>query len=392
MTHPLDAAVKLEVTSKPGTLRQNCRRLVEMIRRINTKFLVLVVLPTLLASMYFGFIARDVYVSESHFVVRNPQRPPMTGLSGLLQGTGLSQGNDQVYSVQDFISSRDALQALDERLHLRRSFNSAQGDRLSSFPNLDGDESFEALLRFYQRHIVFTDLDTTSSILTLKVRAFTARQAYAINSMLLTMSETFVNTLNERARQDLIGFSVADVASAEKAAKAAALSVSIYRNEHVVFDPEKQSELQLEQVGRLQEELIGTRKQLADLRAVARSNPQVPVLMHSTAVLQQAIESETAKVAGGRHSLSSKSADYEGTMLERDFANKRLEIALASLQLARENAMQQQLYLERIQQSNEPDVAIEPKRLKSVAATFLLSMIIWGVVSLLLTAVKEHSD
>jgi capsular polysaccharide transport system permease protein len=99
-----------------------------------------------------------------------------------------------------------------------------------------------------------------------------------------------------------------------------------------------------------------------------------------------------AKVAGDQHSLSSKSAEYEGVVLERDFAAKRLEIALGSLEQARENAMKQQLYLERIAQPNKPDIAIEPRRFRSVVATLLLSLIAWGILSLLVTAMKEHAD
>ena len=37
-----------------------------------------VLLPTVLAILYFGPIASDVYISESRFVVRNPQRQAVT--------------------------------------------------------------------------------------------------------------------------------------------------------------------------------------------------------------------------------------------------------------------------------------------------------------------------
>src|SRR5262249_54424058 len=119
---------------------------------------------------------------------------------------------------------------------------------------------------------------------------------------------------------------------------------------------------------------------------------QIPVLENRTKVLQADIDAEMAKVAGGQYSLSSKSAGYEGLVLERDFMAKRLEIALASLEQARENAMKQQLYLARIAEPNRPDIAIEPRRLRDVIAAFLLSLVVWGILSLLVTAVKEHSE
>jgi capsular polysaccharide transport system permease protein len=368
------------------------RAALKRLRRVSKLFQGVVIAPTVLATIYFGLIAHDVYVSESHIVVRSPQRQVMGGLGTLLQGTGLSQGSDDVYSVQDFLTSRDALQTLEARFRLKKSFGASSIDRLNRFPALDGDDSFEGLLRYWRDHVITTDLDTSSSILTLTVRAFSAEQAYQINEALLEMSEDFVNKLNERARRDLIQFASVDVDIAEHGAKKAVLGLSDFRNAKSVFDPEKQSGLQLEQVGRLREELIATRKEIADIGSVARDNPQLPVLHNRTRVLEADINAEMAKVAGDRHSLSSKSAEYEEVVLERDFAAKRLEIALGSLEQARENAMKQQLYLERIAQPNKPDIAIEPRRFRSVVATLLLSLIAWGILSLLVTAMKEHAD
>jgi capsular polysaccharide transport system permease protein len=179
---------------------------------------------------------------------------------------------------------------------------------------------------------------------------------------------------------------------AEHDAKAAVLAVSNYRNAKSVFDPEKQSGLQLAQVEKMQDELIATREQIADLDTVAKSNPQLPVLRGRTVELETDIASELGKVAGSELSLSTKSAGYEGLILERDFASKRLEIALSLLEQSRANALKQQLYLERIAQPNRPDVAIEPHRIRDVVATFLVSLLVWGIISLLVTAVKEHAS
>jgi capsular polysaccharide transport system permease protein len=379
----------------PGStskMAETASRVFERVRRLNKLFLFVVVIPTAFAALYYGFLAHDVYVAESQFVVRTQQRPQMTGLGSLLQGTGLSQTSGDVYSVQNFLLSRDALQNLEEEFHLRDSFASPIIDRLSRFPALDGDDSFEALLRYYRKRVVTTQLDSTSSIMTLTVRAFTAEEAKNVNESLLRMSEGFVNGLNERARRDVLQFAQTDVDSAEKAARAAVLALSTFRNRASVFDPEKQSALQLEQVGKLHAERIATEKQIADVRAVAIDNPQLGVLENRVRVLQAQIDAETAKVTGDKHSLSSKSADYEGAMLEREFAAKRLEVALVSLEQARESAMKQQVYLERIEQPRRPDIAVEPRRIRSIAATLLLSLIVWGVLSLLVASVKEHAD
>jgi capsular polysaccharide transport system permease protein len=377
----------------PGTIERFAKGVRRRARRLNRLFMPLVLIPTGLATVYYGLIAHDIYVSESQFVVRTQQHPAGSGLGALFQGTALGQtGDSDISSVQEFLLSRDALQRLDQRFHLKQSFGGPGLDRLSRFAALDGDDSFEALLLYYRKRVVQTDLDTTSSILTLTVRAFTDQQASGINEALLKMSEEFVNGMNERARRDLVSFATADLQSAEQAAKQAVLSLASFRNKSSVFDPEKQSGLQLQEIGKLEEERIATQNQIADVRGVAKDNPQIAVLEERVKVLQSQIDAETGKVAGDVHSLSTKSAAYEAALLERDFAEKRLELALTSLEQARESANRQQVYLERIEQPNRPDVAIEPRRIRNVMATLLLSLIVWGVVSLLAASVKEHAD
>ena len=67
-------------------------------------------------------------------------------------------------------------------------------------------------------------------------------------------------------------------------------------------------------------------------------------------------------------------------------------MALASLEQARNEAHRKQLYLERIAQPNLPDLAMEPKRLRAFFATMVLTLITWGVVSMVVAGVKEHAN
>jgi capsular polysaccharide transport system permease protein len=128
------------------------------------------------------------------------------------------------------------------------------------------------------------------------------------------------------------------------------------------------------------------------VRALSRSNPQIPALEQRAAAIQRAIDNETAKVAGGDRSLSVKSAEYERLALERSLAEKQLATALSSLELARNEAQRKQLYLERIVQPSKPDVAMEPRRLRNILATFLLGLVAWGILSMLVAGVREHQD
>ena len=73
-------------------------------------------------------------------------------------------------------------------------------------------------------------------------------------------------------------------------------------------------------------------------------------------------------------------------------ADRTLGGALAALDSARSEAARKQLYLERLVQPNLPDMAMEPRRLRSVLTVFVLGLILWGVVSLVVASVREHVD
>lgn len=355
-------------------------------------FVVTVLAPTVLASIYYGVIASGVYISESRFVVRSPEQKVQTSLVGaLLQGTGFSRSQDDTYSVRDFILSRDALKELDATVGVRKSYTSRAIDIFNRFPGLHWDDSFERLFLYYGKHID-VDYDSVSSITTLTARAFTAQDAYNINRALLDMSEQLLNNLNGRSRQDLIRFAEDDVRVAADKAHNASLALLEFRSKQAVFAPDQQAGIQLEGVAKLQEDFIATEAQLAQLIKLSPDNPQIPGLRSRAETLRKAIGTEGAKVTSNKGSLSAHAPEFERLALESATADKLLETAITELETARSEAARKQLYLERLVQPNLPDKAMEPRRIRSVFTVFLFGLIAWGVLSLVLASIREHAD
>lgn len=363
----------------------------QFLHRRGPLFATLVAGPTILAILYYGFFAADIYVSEARFVVRSPQRQAATGLGEFMQRVGFTTSQDDAYSVRDYILSRDALRRLNDAFNLRVRYGSPRGDFLTRFPGLDFDTSFEALHTFYQAQVEIT-IDSLSSISTIEVKAFTRRDARRINEALLGMAEELINQLNERGRQDLMRFAAQEVEIAERKAGDAAVAVREFRNLEKVFDPEQQSALDLGQVSRLQDELIATRTQLAEVMRLARNNPKVSALRNRIRSLEEEIAGALSRVAGKGGSLSDKSAQYTRLTLEQEFADNQLAAALASLEQARNEAQRQQLYLERIVQPSLPDVAVLPDRLRNVITVLVLGLVLWGIIGMILAGVREHQE
>ena len=369
-------------------------RLFSRARKKYGLFIIAVVVPTLLSIIYFGLISSDIYVSQSSFLVRGPQpeQSSMSGLGAVLQGAGLSGASgvsDNVFAVNEYITSRDALRDLNDQLKLSADWSSPKIDFLHRFGLFGHRTGFEYLYLYYQDRISVTQ-DTQSPISTLEVDVFSAEQARQINEMLLQAAEHLVNKLNERAQQDLIRYASEEVDSAQKRVKEAAMALSNYRNQQGVVDPESQTSYHFELVAKLQEDLITTKTELANLRAFAPQSPSPPALEVKVKTLQESIDAEMAKIAGSQDSLSSKDAQFQQLLLERQFAEQEMTSALASLEAAKSEAQRQQLYLEVIAQPTLPDVAMEPKRIEGVLTTLLAGLIAWGILSMLIAGTMEH--
>lgn len=354
-------------------------------------FYFTVLLPFIAAVLYFGIFASDVYISESRFVVRSPDKPTTTGLGILLKSTGFNGGGDEVFVAQDYVVSRDALKALNRGDAFQTAYTRSQISFFDKFNSPVTGSSFEDLYKYYKRK-VSVEHDTTSSITTLTVRAFTPQDARRFNEQLLEMAEAMVNQLNIRGRQDLIRFAQAEVDDAKQKARNAAAALSAYRNREGVIDPERQAQVQLQMISKLQDALIEANNQLLQLRAYTPQNPQIEVLSTRAKGLSREIDQQLGKVAGNSKSLSSTAAEYQRLALEAQFSDKNLASAMASLEEARNEARRKQAYVERIVEPNLPDKAMEPRRFRGILATLVVGLIIWGVASMLLAGIREHQD
>jgi capsular polysaccharide transport system permease protein len=360
-------------------------------RLFSPLFLFTVAGPTAAAILYFGILASDVYVSESSFVVRSPDKPSASGFGVLLKSAGFSNANEEVFAAQDFIRSRDALRAINQHGDFRSSYTASSISLFDRFNPFGMRGSFEDLYRYFQGK-VDVNYDSSNSITKLTVRAYNSRDAYRFNEELLELAEQTVNRLNQRGRSDLIGFAQTEVDQAKADARAAAVNLATFRNRSGVVDPEKQAAVQLQMVSKLQDELIATRTQLAELRRYAPENPQIDSLQIRIDSLRRQMNEESNKVAGNQRSLAGATAQYQRLSLESQIADKQLAGAMSSLAEAQNEARRKQAYIERIAKPNVPDEATEPRRLRGILSTFILGLIAWGVLSMFLAGVREHQD
>lgn len=366
-------------------------RFPSFLRRLDRLFIGLVIVPTFLSIVYFGFVASDVYISEARFVVRSPERKTPAGLGMVLAGAGFNNAGEEANAAKAFVGSREALRRINADNAFAKAYSRPAISIFDRFNPLGIDGSFERLYQYYQDQVLL-ETDTTTGILTLQVRGFTPADAYRFNENLLQMSEQTINAMNARGRGDLIRFAQFEVSEAQDRARAAGVAVASYRNREGVVDPEMQATAQMAMISKLQDEVIATEAQLSQLREFTPQNPQIATFENRLRTLRGAIRREMSSLAGSDRSLAAMAVQFEKLELEKQFADKQLTGALASLQEARNEARRQQVYVERIAAPSRPDAPTQPRRLRGVLATFALGLIAWGVAAMLRAGVREHAQ
>ncbi len=362
---------------------------IDRAKRLPLLFWLAVVVPTTAAILYYGVFASDVYISESRFVVRAPDKPAVSGLGFLVRSSGLSNAGDEIYATKDYLTSRDALRAINRDNGFRQAFSDPHISTFDRFNGVGGDETFESLFKYYQ-HKVKVEFDSSSSIATLTVHAYDPRVAQHVNEQLLKMAEASVNKMSERGRLDLINVAENEVSAAKEQAQATAAALAQYRNQQGLIDPEKQAAIQMQMISKLQDELITTRTQLLELRTLASASPQIPVLQTRANALEREIDVQTGAVAGSKRSLAASAIRYQRLTLDNQFAEKQLASAMASLEEARSEARRKRAYVDRVVQPNLPDYPLQPSRLKGIFSVLVLGLIVWGILSMLLAGLMEH--
>lgn len=355
-------------------------------------FLVLVVVPVVLACLFYGLMAAPRHVSEARFIVRSVSSVRLSGLDMFLRTFGFAKAVDDAYLIQRYLLSRDVVGALAvEGVDLRAIYTRKEADVLSRYPRLWRKDSNEALYDYFVDHITVAE-DSVKGVLTLRVESFRPQDSFDLATTMLRLAEAMVNRMNERAQRDAMSSALKEVRIAEDGVIAAQTNIAAFRTKEVLLDPSKSSLSLIETIGTLTTDLAYASAQLNEMQASSPSNPTIPGLKARIVSLTERIALERAKMAGGSNSLTDKIGNYEQLALRRDLADKSLTSALGALEVARQEARRQHIYIESVSAANLSDEATEPRRLRGMITVMFVGFALFSLVWILSVGAGEHSQ
>src|SRR5690606_28563297 len=139
-----------------------------------------------------------------------PASQAMGGIMSLLGGSGTSTASDN-YMVTDYLTSRQAVDELQNRINVVKLYSKPDIDWWSRFNDMLPIEKFV----LYWQSMITARYDMVTGIATTEVRAFSPQDALLIANSLVTLSEELVNRIERRSQKDAVRFAQQEVEQAQ---------------------------------------------------------------------------------------------------------------------------------------------------------------------------------
>ena len=356
--------------------------------RIPWPFVVVVVIPTLIAAIYYLLIASPLYVSEARFVVRSAGVAP-SALGVALQGVGLSAAPSDAFAVHEYVTSSESIADLQKRFDLAAMLGPRGADFATRYPRPGERRTSEGLQKALKRFVVI-GYDSTTGISTLRIEAFRATDAQRLGVALLDGGEALVNRLNVRSVNDAVADARLARDQAQVALTEAQRQITAFRNSEQFIDPTKSAAESSELIGRLMITIAELEAERSQVAAGAPQSPQLPGIDNRLAAYNRQLAAERAKIAGNASSLAPRVGAYEELSLKRELAGEQLSQTTAALLSAEQSARRQQLYLERIVSPTLPEEPLEPHRWRAILIVLASALLAYGIGWLVYAGVREH--
>lgn len=365
-------------------VRRRRRRLTLMIVRLA----FFVALPTWLVGYYYNSVATEMYETNSEFVIKKSDSSA-NPMGGLLAGTGFATSQDSI-TVQGFLTSREALNKLNQDLDFTGHF---QSEDIDSIQRLPADATGEDAYKLYKKRVT-VGFDPTEGIIRMSVVAATPEASQTFSEALIKYAEVRVDTMSERILRDQMAGAITAYETSEIAIADAQNRVLDLQQKRGVLSAEAEISAQMTLINSLELERETKRLNLAEMKANSRTNTtRINVLeAELTRLVDRIAELRSGMTQSTDSTASLARITGELRVAEADLANRQLmlQTSLQQVENARLEANRQVLYLLQGVTPIAPDVATFPRRFENTLMAFVIFSAIYIMVSLTVSILREQ--
>ena len=222
--------------------------------------------------------------------------------------------------------------------------------------------------------------------------AFDPDFAQTLASAIVEESQDLINDMNAQARADMISYAQEDLDTALDRLKLAREALTLFRTRTQIVDPESDLQGRLGVVNNLQQQLAQAliEQDLLLEQSTSENNPRLEQAARRIDVIRNRIAQEREAVSSGDgEDYPTLLAEYEGLVVDREFAEESYRVALTALDVARNNATRQNRYLATYLAPTRPETAEFPRRFMVLGLATLFLMLAWSILVMIYYSVRD---
>ncbi|MDQ2147702.1 ABC transporter permease [Alcaligenaceae bacterium C4P045] len=353
----------------------------------------LIVLPMVLAVIYYALFAQNRYVSTSLVAVRQVgghEAPQIPGLAAMMGVINPASREETLY-LREFITSADMLNVLESKLDWRSRY---EGHWRDPFYWLREDASREDTIDFYRR-VVKAHFDEITGLLSVEVQAFDQEFAQASLKVILTESERFINELSHRMAREQMAFSQSELANARRAYEDRRAAMLDFQSANNLLDAQASAHARAGVIADIEGLLTRERAALKGMMAtLSPESPQVRQQRIRIQALEQQIKAEGKSLisSSAGEQLNVVAARYRNLSIDSGIAEDAYKFAVSAVETARVEASKKLRALVTVVMPNEPEEPVYPWRIYSLITIFLGLLLLYGIVRFVLATIEDHKD
>lgn len=352
--------------------------------------LLVIGIPTILAVVYYGFLASSQYVTTFQFAVRGPSQAGGATRSGAssMMGQGAGMMSPDSFVVTDYINSPQAITDVEREIDLGAMFAKPDVDFWSRLiPGFKAED-----LNAYWTRMVWANFDLISGNVSVSVRAFTPQESFRLAQALIATSNEMFRKLNVQAQQDFVRAADENVKRAQEELAKARQAVFVFREEGGgLVDPDRTAQAGAAITDELRKQLVALRTQHASIQAATPNSPRLAALASQIGVIEGQLEKDDPLgTAKAKLATPETLAEYQSLDLERQYADKQYTEALALKNQAYLTAQSQLSYLALFAAPTLAQTSLYPNRPRAIASVVLAAAAAWFVGMLIVFALRDH--
>ena len=345
----------------------------------------------LLSSVYVLFLKSELYESKTALIVRDlSQKSTASSLGLSLLGMGSSSQLQDSNIVEEYLKSLDVYQLVDKKFHLTQHYKS---DAIDFIERLPQDATREDVLKFYNKHLNIY-YDETSGILSVAFDHVNPKKAQEILKFLVKDVDYQINEFNRIKAIKELKFVESEFKKAKEKMQESSVKLEAYQNKNLLLDPTTQASSSSGIIAELQAKLTQKKIEYATKKSYLNENNfELVNLKNEMQQIKKSIKKTKQTLTGNNQNpLNKVLIEYEKLKMDLEFNTEVYKNALIQLEATKIDVAKNAKTLSILSKPNLPDGYTYPNKPKAFITILILTLLLYGIVSMLSQIIKDHKE